>query len=101
MGHQGNVKNKILSIERIDQYVIGPVVEALQNRNLEFRMLVLPDHPTPIRVRTHVGDPVPYLLYDSEKEQAGPASYDEKTGAGSGRIVEVGHTLIEHLFEKW
>lgn len=101
MGHQGNVKHKVLAIERIDRFIIGPVAEALAEKGMDFRMLVLPDHPTPIRVRTHVGDPVPYLLYDSTKKQKGAAVYTEKTGRESGIMVEAGHTLIEHLFEKW
>ena len=101
MGHQGSIENKITAIERIDAQVIGPVVEKLREKSIDFRMLVLPDHPTPIRVRTHVSDPVPYLLYDSANEQDSPFScYNEKEGQKSGIMVEKGHTLIKHLFEQ-
>ena len=101
MGHQGSIENKITAIERIDAQVIGPVVEKLREKSRDFRMLVLPDHPTPIRVRTHVSDPVPYLLYDSANEQDSPFScYNEKEGQKSGIMVEKGHTLIKHLFEQ-
>lgn len=99
MGHQGNMKNKITAIERIDEFVVGPVVEKLRAEGIDFRMLILPDHPTPIRVRTHVNAPVPYLLYDSTKDQKGASAYNEKTGKESKILVEKGDTLISHLFE--
>ena len=71
MGHQGKVKDKIRSIEWIDEKIIGPVTAKLSEQGQDFRMLVLPDHPTPICVRTHTADPVPYLLYDSTKNVQG------------------------------
>lgn len=101
MGHQGSYRDKMTAIERIDEQIIGPAAEQLHAENVDFRMLVLPDHPTPVRVRTHVADPVPYLLYDSTKDLGGKADrYDEKTGQESGIKVEKGHTLIRHLFEQ-
>lgn len=101
MGHQGSYRDKMTAIERIDEQIIGPAAEQLHAENVDFRMLVLPDHPTPVRVRTHVADPVPYLLYDSTKDLGGKADrYDEKTGQESGIMVEKGHTLIRHLFEQ-
>ena len=99
MGHQGKVKDKIRSIEWIDEKIIGPVTEKLSKQGQDFRMLVLPDHPTPICVRTHTADPVPYLLYDSTKNVQGAASYDEKHGMKSKIREEEGHRLIGHLFE--
>lgn len=99
MGHQGSIENKITAIERIDAQIIGPAVKKLREKKTDFRMLVLPDHPTPVRVRTHVSDPVPYLLYDSTAKLGGAFdSYNEKTGKGSGILVEKGHTLIKRLF---
>ena len=65
MGHQGSIADKIASIEYIDEQVIGPVAEVLKKGGMDFRMLVMPDHPTPVRVRTHTADPVPYMIYDS------------------------------------
>ena len=99
MGHQGKVKDKIRSIEWIDEKIIGPVTERLSKQGQDFRMLVLPDHPTPICVRTHTADPVPYLLYDSTKNAQGAASYDEKHGMKSKIREEEGHRLIGHLYE--
>lgn len=97
MGHQGSVQNKILSIEYIDRMVIGPVTEALDRTGTDYRMLILPDHPTPIRVRTHTGDPVPYLLYDSTCPAEGCDVYNEKTGEKTGIFVEPGHRLLDRL----
>ncbi len=99
MGHQGSIANKIQSIEWIDAKIIGPVTEKLAAMGVDFRMLVLPDHPTPIRVRTHTADPVPYLLYDSTKNVQSVAAYDEKHGMESKIREEEGFRLIGHLFE--
>ena len=100
MGHQGSYKNKITASENIDAHIIGPAAEMLEAAGEEFRMLILPDHPTPVSVRTHTGDPVPYLLFDSRNAVQGLASYDEESARSSGITEEVGHTLISHLFEQ-
>lgn len=100
MGHQGSAEDKIKAIEYIDDQVVGPVAEALREAGADFRMLILPDHPTPVRVRTHTSDPVPYLLYDSTKPAEGCSTYCEKTGQESGRILEEGYRLIDYLLEK-
>ena len=100
MGHQGSAEDKIQAIESIDREIIGPVADALGQAGVEFRMLILPDHPTPVRVRTHTSDPVPYLLYDSVKVQNGCGEYSERTGRESGRLLEEGYRLIDHLLEK-
>lgn len=100
MGHQGSVERKVQAIHFLDTRVIGPVVEQLKAKNTEFRMLVLPDHPTPIRVRTHTSDNVPYMLYDSTDEQNKDWNYNEKEGRASGNPVVEGHKLIDRLFEK-
>lgn len=100
MGHQGSAEDKIRAIEYIDDHVIGPVAEALRAAGADFRMLILPDHPTPVRVRTHTADPVPYLLYDSTRPVEGCSTYCEKTGQESGRLLEEGYRLIDYLLEK-
>ena len=66
----------------------------------DFRMLVLPDHPTPVAIRTHVSDPVPYMLYDSTDKKNSTWSYNEKDGEASGNYIAEGHTIINRLFEK-
>lgn len=99
MGHQGSLADKIKAIENIDEQIIGPVVKNLSESGTDFRMLVLPDHPTPVHVRTHTGDPVPYMLYDSTEELVGDSAYTEKAGRASGRMIEEGHRLILHLLQ--
>ncbi|MGN0432065.1 MAG: cofactor-independent phosphoglycerate mutase [Lachnospiraceae bacterium] len=100
MGHQGSVEKKVKAIHYLDTRVIGPVVEQLKDKGIDFRMLVLPDHPTPIRVRTHTSDNVPYMLYDSTDEKSETWNYNEAEAKTSGNLVPKGHTLIDHLFEK-
>jgi 2,3-bisphosphoglycerate-independent phosphoglycerate mutase len=98
MGHQGNVRNKIKSIEYLDQRVIKPVMEEFKKAGKDYRMLVMPDHPTPIRLRTHTSDPVPYLLYDSTREQNNSWHYNEAEAKSSGNVVREGYTVINKLF---
>lgn len=100
MGHQGSVDYKIEAIEHVDKEVLGTVAEKLNQAGEDYRLLLLPDHPTPIEVRTHTGDPVPYLLYDSTKEQDGLVAYNEKTAETSGRYEEDGYRLIGHLLQE-
>lgn len=100
MGHQGSAENKIKAIEAIDEKIIGSAADALKEKKIDFRMLVLPDHPTPVRVRTHTSDPVPYLLYDSTANLEGQEVYSEKTGRDTGIYIEEGYRLIDHLLRK-
>ena len=100
MGHQGSVERKIQAIEYLDEKIIAPLVKNLKEREIDFRMLILPDHPTPVRVRTHTADDVPYLLYDSTLEREEKWSYNEQAASGSGNFIDKGHTLIDKLFER-
>jgi len=100
MGHQGNIANKVKAIEYLDQRVIKPVLEGMQKAGADFRMLIMPDHPTPIRCRTHTSDPVPYLLYDSTARQSNGLAYDEAQARASGIEIFDGYTLIDRLFSK-
>lgn len=100
MGHQGSAAHKIEAIEHVDKEVLGTVAEKLNQAGEDYRLLLLPDHPTPIEVRTHTGDPVPYLLYDSTKEQDGLVAYNEKTAETSGRYEKDGYRLIGHLLQE-
>lgn len=99
MGHQGSVENKVKSIEYLDGRVIRPLHEALSASGEDFRILIMPDHPTPIRLRTHTGDPVPYLLYDSTKSAGTGVLYNEAAAETTGVYVEHGYTLIDKLLE--
>ena len=98
MGHQGSAERKVQAIEYLDERVIRYVKEAMDASGEEYRMLVLPDHPTPIEVRTHTSEPVPYLLYDSTKMQEHDWQYSEKCAADGGIYHPQGHELIDYLF---
>lgn len=98
MGHQGSYERKVKAIENLDQRLIKTMYEGL--KGVDFRMLVMPDHPTPVCIRTHSADPVPYLLYDSTNQQEHAWTYCEKDAEMSGNIVEQGYLLINHLLEK-
>ena len=100
MGHQGSIKDKIAAIEYVDEKVLGRVVKGLEKAGEDFRVLVLPDHPTPIEVRTHTGEPVPYLLYDSTCQKEGPSAYNEKTAKDTGNNWPDGYQLIGHLLQE-
>lgn len=99
MGHQGSVEKKIKAIEYLDARVIRPVKDALDASGEAYRMLVLPDHPTPICVKTHTANPVPYLLYDSRRQETHDWTYNEEEASKSGELVEKGHELMGYLFE--
>ena len=99
MGHQGSVERKVQAIEYLDEKVIGPAVEKLTVAGEDFRLLVLPDHPTPIRIRTHSSEEVPYLLYDSTKHRSETWDYNEACAKQSGNYVAQGHTLIDKFLE--
>lgn len=99
MGHQGSVENKVKAIEYLDGRVIRPLHEALSASGEDFRILIMPDHPTPIRLRTHTGEPVPYLLYDSTKSTGTGVLYNEAAAKTTGVYVEHGYTLIDKLLE--
>lgn len=99
MGHQGSVEKKVRAIEFLDQRLIRIVREAMDASGEPYRLLILPDHPTPIAARTHTADPVPYFLYDRKRPENGAESYCERTAVQSGRWEKNGYHLIEHLFE--
>lgn len=100
MGHQGLVKEKIMAIENVDGRIIGPITKGLEVAGEDYRILVLPDHPTPIEMRTHTGEPVPYLLYDSTKTLGGAHRFHEKEAAKSPCRWPEGYRLIDHLLER-
>nr|MBQ8253253.1 cofactor-independent phosphoglycerate mutase [Lachnospiraceae bacterium] len=100
MGHQGSYERKVQAIEFIDEKVIGPLVEELTAAGEDFRMLVLPDHPTPVRLRTHTSDSVPYMLYDSSAPLAKDWNYTEEAATASGNVVAKGCEMIDILFQK-
>jgi 2,3-bisphosphoglycerate-independent phosphoglycerate mutase len=97
-GHRGQLEAKIKSIEDIDEYVVGTLVEGLKGE--EYSIMILPDHPTPIALRTHTSTPVPYMIYRSNKEVDGADSYTERNAEKSKIFIEKGYTLMDRFLEK-
>ena len=99
MGHQGSLERKLKAIEFLDERVIKVVKEQMDASSVDYRMLVTPDHPTPIVLRTHTPDPIPFLLYDSTKQLKRMGFYNEKEAMESGVVVEDGYEMINKLLE--
>lgn len=99
MGHMGSMTDKITAIENVDGRVVARITEAVDRSGEDYRLMILPDHPTPICVRTHTSEPVPYMIYDSRKAIDGIHTYNEKEAAKSTCIWKDGYRLIDHLLE--
>ena len=97
MGHQGELEHKIQSIAYIDEKIVAAVKAGLDAAGEDYRILVLPDHPTPIRCRTHTSDPVPFVLYDSTQSHDQGCGFTEKEARRSGATVDHGYDLIQKL----
>lgn len=100
-GHQGDLKTKIQAIERIDAEVLGLILNELPKISKDYRILLLPDHPTPITLKTHVADPVPFVIYqstDNNPRQA-PAIFDEEAATTTGIFLEEGHRLMDRFIK--
>ncbi len=100
MGHQGSVERKIQSIENLDKRLLAPLVEAMDASGEAYRLAVLPDHPTPICIRTHSSEAVPFMIYDSRKDGCFDQRYNEKEAARTGIYIEDGYTFMDHFLEK-
>lgn len=100
MGHQGSTERKVAAIEYLDERVLKPLTHKLDEEGTEYRLMVLPDHPTPVRLRTHTSDSVPYLLYDSGRPLSSNWNYNEAEAKAGGIYIAKGHELINHLFER-
>ena len=108
-GHRYEIDNKVKSIEIIDRKIVAPIKEALDASGEEYSIMVLPDHPTPLRLRTHTSDPVPYMIYRNCRDAARSLSnvemrhvstYSEKTAASTGIYIEEGHRLMDRLINR-
>lgn len=100
-GHQGDRSGKTRAIELIDEKIIAPIDRYLKSTGARYRLAFLPDHPTPTSTRTHSGDPIPYMIYDSEERKPGAKKFDEFSAKKSGNFIEKGCMLTKKLcFEK-
>ena len=98
-GHRAETENKVLSIEKIDSLILKPVLDYLRKTGEAFKVMILPDHPTPIRLRTHTIDPVPFMIYSSEKDENGITSFTEENARSANNYVPRGHDLMELLVQ--
>ncbi len=96
-GHRAELENKVLSVELIDEKILKPVYKYLESTGEDYRIMILPDHPTPIRIRTHSSDPVPFMIYFSDKEMTGVELFCEESASKTGTYIPNGYTLMEQL----
>lgn len=99
-GHRGESENKVRAIEIIDKKVLATIKAYLDESGEDYRILICPDHPTPLNIKTHSSEPVPYLIYDSRKTVSGADTFTEKTAAASGNFIEHGPSIMDRLLEK-
>ena len=99
-GHRHEIDNKVKSIEIIDRQIVEPVKKALDASGEDYSIMILPDHPTPLRLRTHTSNPVPYIIYsNTTSRQSGVNSYNEKTGESTGLFIEEGFRLMDRFLQ--
>ncbi len=99
-GHRGEAENKVKAIELIEKRAFTTIFDYLENSGDDFRILIMPDHPTPLNTKTHSSKPVPYLIYDSRKDLAGVDSLTERNAESTGNFVEHGPDIMDKLLEK-
>jgi 2,3-bisphosphoglycerate-independent phosphoglycerate mutase len=95
--HNGDLDAKIAAIEAFDEKVVGTIVRGMEQRGV-YKIMVLPDHPTPIELKTHADDPVPFVIYDSTNPRtSGTGGFDEQAAAKSGIVIDEGYQLMERF----
>lgn len=100
MGHQGRIQDKVKSIEYLDSRLIAPIKAAMEAAGEDYRMLILPDHPTPLAIRTHTADPVPYLIYDSTRQLRKRDRLTEENARQADNFQPDGYKLLEEFIAK-
>ena len=99
-GHRGEYENKVKAIELIDEKILTPVTNFLKDFD-DFAVLVCPDHPTPLNIKTHSSNPVPYVIYDSKNEkESGVNSFTENNARETGNYIEKGFTMMNYFLSK-
>ena len=98
-GHRYEIENKVKAIEIIDEKILGPVLAALEEYD-DYKILIMPDHATPLCLKTHTNDPIPYLIYHKMGEVKGPETFSEDSAKQGGIYVEVGHTVMDRFIGK-
>lgn len=100
-GHRGEVENKVKAIELIDNKILAPLVKYFEGCGDDYKILICPDHPTPLEIKTHTNKPVPYLIYTSnQKVNSGADIFDEKSAEATGVYNDNGFTLMSKFINK-
>lgn len=99
-GHQGDIHGKVRAIELIDELIVGPVLAGLGEAAMDYAILVMPDHPTPLALKTHTSEPIPFLMYNSKAQKdSGITTYTEAAAQSTGDYVPEGYQLMKQLLE--
>ncbi len=98
-GHRHEIENKVKAIELIDKKILGPVLEALEGYD-DYKILIMPDHATPLALKTHTNDPIPYLIYHKNLPKEGVDCLCEKSAEETGRFIPVGHTIMDRFIKE-
>ncbi len=99
-GHRGEAQNKVKAIELIEQRALKPLLTYLENSGEDFRILIMPDHPTPLDTKTHSSEPVPFMIYDSRIKEKGVETFTEKNAQNTEIFIEHGPNVLDKLLEK-
>lgn len=99
-GHRHEIQNKVKAIELIDKHILGPVSEYLASTGESYKILITPDHATPLSLKTHTNDPVPFMIYNSADSKDGVDTFNEKTAAETGLFVETGHSIMSKFINE-
>lgn len=99
-GHRNEIKNKVLSLEYIDKRVLEPMLSGLAKFD-DYKILIMPDHATPLALKTHTNDPVPFLIYHKNGEVEGVDVFTEKTAATTGVFIEKGYTAMDLFLKRY
>ena len=97
-GHNGDLREKITAIERFDQIIVGEILKEFKNKN-NFRIMVLPDHATPVSLKTHTADPVIFGVYGQNIVARGFLEYSEKEAVKSDFYFEKGYELMDYFIK--
>lgn len=98
--HQGSLQHKIAAIENVDRFVAGPLLSALESGDEPYRMMVLPDHYTPLSLRTHSSEPVPFAICGTGFEHEEPCAFHEARAKESNFFINEGHALMEYFIKR-
>ncbi|MBQ8208274.1 MAG: cofactor-independent phosphoglycerate mutase [Clostridia bacterium] len=96
-GHRAETENKVISIEKISEKILKSVYDYLESTGEQFKIMILPDHPTPVALRTHTIDPVPFMIYNSAKLYEGVDCFTEENAAAKNNYIPRGHELMSIL----